>query len=67
MAVHTEIDVLEHVHMDAAKVTEIIKAAKADCVSKLTKFDSTFDINNVNINVDYELICRVKITPNNSN
>lgn len=64
MAVHTEIDVLEHVHMDAAKVTEIIKAAKADCINKMKEFNETFDINDVNINVDYELICRVKITPN---
>lgn len=63
MAVHTEIDVLEHVTLSAKDVTEIIKAAKADCILKMREFDSTFDITDVNINVDYELICRVSITP----
>ena len=63
--VHTEIDVLEHVHMDTAKVTEIIKAAKADCITKMKEFNETFDINDVNINVDFELICKVSITPAN--
>lgn len=61
MGVHTELNVLEEGILSSNTIRDIYDAAQIDCESKMIGLLEGFDKENYDF--EYDIICRVIITP----